>query len=73
MAILQDLFTTDISYIEGIVELHPDKLDVSQSDVVGLLSQECNRYEFIAETTPDYKHSRPMYYFNHTSQTSEHR
>jgi FkbM family methyltransferase len=71
MAILQDLFKSSLSYIEGVVELHPDKLDVAKSDVVDLISRECNRYEFVAETAPDYKHSRPMYYFNHTPRSSE--
>lgn len=65
MAILQDLFESNISYLEGIVELHPDKLDVPKSDVVDLLSQECNQCEFVTETTPDYKYDRPMYYFNY--------
>lgn len=65
MAVLQDLFTSNISYLEGIVELHPDKLDVPKSDIVDLLSQECNQYEFVTETTPDYKYDRPMYYFNY--------
>jgi FkbM family methyltransferase len=71
MAILEDLFTTNLSYIEGIVELHPDKLNVSKSDVVDLLSRECDQCEFVVETTPDYEHSRPMYYFNYISEPSK--
>jgi len=67
MAILQDLFTSNLSYLEGIVELHPDKLEVPISDIVELLSRECHQYRLVAETAPDYKYDRPMYYFKYTS------
>jgi FkbM family methyltransferase len=61
--IIQDLFSTNIPYIEGIVELHPDKLDVPMSKIVGLLTNNADEYEFITETAPDYEYDRPMYYF----------
>lgn len=65
MAILQDLFSSELSYLEGIVELHPDKLDVSKSDVIDLLSEKSSHYRFVAESTPRYKHDRPIYYFDY--------
>lgn len=62
-AIVDDLMTTDLKYLEGVVELHPDKLDVPPSEVVDRLETVCDQVEFLAETSPQYEFSRPMYHF----------
>jgi len=62
-AIVGDLMTADLEYLEGIIELHPDKLDVLPSDVVNDLNAVCSRCEFLAETSSQHEFSRPMYHF----------
>lgn len=62
-AIIDDLMTTNLNYLEGIVELHPDKLDVPPSDVVDELETACSQCEFLAETSSQHESSRPMYHF----------
>jgi FkbM family methyltransferase len=62
-AIVDDLMTTDLEYLEGIVELHPDKLDVPPSEVIDCFETGCDQVEFLAETSPQHESSRPMYYF----------
>ena len=62
-AIINDLMTTNLNYLEGIVELHPDKLDVPPSEVVDELETACSQCEFLAETLPQCEFSRPMYHF----------
>lgn len=62
-AIVDDLMTTNIEYLEGIVELHPDKLDVPPSKVIDRLGDICDQVEFLAETSPQHESSRPMYHF----------
>lgn len=62
-AIINDLLATDLEYLEGVVELHPDKLDVSPSEVVERLKAKCDQFKFLAETSPQHEFSRPMYRF----------
>lgn len=62
-AIIDNLLATDLEYLEGIVELHPDKLDVSPSEVIEHLKAECDQFEFLTETSPHHEFSRPMYRF----------
>lgn len=62
-AIVDDLMTADLEYLEGVVELHPDKLDVPPSEVIDRLETVCDQVEFIAETSPQHEYSRPMYHF----------
>lgn len=63
LKILEDLLSSNLSFLEGIVELHPDKLDMDRSDAVDFLSSEFNNFDFVTETTPDYEYNRPIYYF----------
>ena len=62
-AIIDDLTTTNLNYLEGIVELHPNKLDVPPSEVVDNLETACSQCKFLAETSSQHESSRPMYHF----------
>lgn len=55
--------TADLRYLEGIIELHPDRPDVPPSEVVDKLKTACNRCKFLAETSSQHESSRPMYHF----------
>lgn len=61
--IINDLQTTNIQYLEGVVEIHPDKLDIPASQVVEQLKQASNQFEFLADTSPQHSVERPMYHF----------
>lgn len=61
--IINDLLTTDLEYLEGLVEIHPDKLEIPASQVVEQLESESKQFEFVAETSPQHNVGRPMYHF----------
>jgi len=63
--IIQDIITTEnIEYIEGVVEFHPDKLEVEPDKICELLTINGYNVDFIAETSPNHESDRPMYRFS---------
>jgi FkbM family methyltransferase len=61
--IIRDIIQTDLPYLEGIVEIHPDKMSANPSKLIKLLEKECSECSYIAESSPEYKYDRPIYYF----------
>lgn len=55
VAIMENLLTSNISYLEGIVEIHPDKIDIPKEDFVKKIKSECDVFGFVCETSPGYK------------------
>lgn len=68
--ILTDLMAVSGTYVEAIVEIHPEKLDVPVSEVLALLKDNCDEMEFLGDTSPDHprtksiegQYNRPMYH-----------
>jgi FkbM family methyltransferase len=77
-AILKDVFPAPIPYLEGIVELHPDKMRTSPDELVARLEQHCDRVEIITDSSPDhpeadaidFRHNRPIYYFRYSGRST---
>jgi FkbM family methyltransferase len=73
--ILADLFSAPISHVEGLVELHPDKLDTDVDDVVERLHTESDECSLLVDSSPEHPHAeridhaanRPIYYFQYSS------
>jgi FkbM family methyltransferase len=69
--ILQDIFPSTIQHIEGIVEIHPDKINTSPNKVINILENNCEVCEFIIDSSPNHPNAesianetnRPIYYF----------
>ncbi|WP_153952560.1 FkbM family methyltransferase [Halosegnis longus] len=69
--ILKDISSANFSHIEGIVELHPDKLKPDTGDVVSIIQKRFEQCEFLGdscenhprEESIEYKYNRPIYYF----------
>jgi len=70
-AILRELLPAD-RRVQGLVELHPDKLPVAVDDVLALLGETCVTVELLAESSPnhpatddhEYVYNRPIYYID---------
>lgn len=70
MAVLRDVLERTDTAVSGIVELHPDKLDVPAEDVTALLERYCT-VTFIGDSSPrhpdeeniPHEYNRPMYHF----------
>lgn len=63
LAILRDIFASDIGYLEGVVELHPDKMPTTEDEFVSELSNQCEGYECLGDTSQEQNVTRPMYKF----------
>lgn len=61
--ILENVYLYELDYVEGLVEVHGDKSEKSLENLINTMSEKFTQLEFIGETEPDYKHSRPMYKF----------
>jgi hypothetical protein len=69
--ILADLITrTDVDDLSGIVELHPDKMpERTVGEVEEMMGNAEWRFDFIVESSPEYKEDRPIYYFEKKSES----
>lgn len=70
-AILYDVFPTSLDQLEGVVEIHPDKIEGTRTEILSHLDTHCSEVSFISDTSPTHPNSesihdeynRPMYYF----------